>query len=108
MKSSTRRRDIAATYNGVRSCGQVLLMKDLKPNFVESVASIGDGPHLGDPVADFDAMCDGLVVRDRGIPLVGHHPLVDTELMPPRVRSKGKKDELEWSAEGRHAQPRQA
>ena len=72
---------------------EVLLVLDLKANSLQSLASGVDSAHLGDTVTDLlglaqvpisctylDTVSNLLVLRVRGVPDVGHAPLVDGEL----------------------------
>ncbi len=66
--------------NFIGSIGQILLMLNVEAHVNECFPRLLDGTHLGDTVAEFDLVGELFVLRDRGIPLVGHAPLVYTEL----------------------------
>lgn len=72
----------------VSTVGKVLLVLDLEANGLERVSGILDGAHLGDSVADLDAVSDSLVLGVGRVPGVGHAPLVDTELSALKKVSK--------------------
>jgi len=71
---------------------EVFLMFDFKTNDFESLPRGVDFAHFGDTIAYFDAVCDFFVQGNRGVPRIGHDPLVDTELDAKMrgTRMKGK------------------
>lgn len=80
--------------NGIGTLSEVFFVLDLEADVEESLAGEGDGTHFGDAGAEFDAVGDLFVLWVRGVPAVGHAPLVDTELRNPSM-SDVRQDEKE-------------
>lgn len=51
--------------------------RTLKPSCDEGIVGVLRRSHLGDAVADLDAVRDPLMLRVRRVPGIGHNPLVD-------------------------------
>lgn len=58
---------------------QILFVLNLKADSLESLSSVRDRAHLGDTVADFDAVSKLLVLGNGWVPVFGHDPLVNTK-----------------------------
>ena len=63
----------------IANVGQVLLVFDLEPHVLEGLTSDAFAVHLGDAIADLDAVRDLAVERVGLVELVGEHPLVNAE-----------------------------
>jgi hypothetical protein len=55
-------------------------MLNLKPDVLQGLASNRNVPHLRDTITELDLVGELLVPGNGRVPVVGHHPLIDTEL----------------------------
>jgi len=58
---------------------QILFVFNLKPDLDQRLTSVIVPPHLGDPITEFNLVCDLSVFGVRGVVTVGHDPFVDTK-----------------------------
>jgi len=66
--------------NLVAFIGKVIVHLDNVANGIECLARSSYIAHLSDAVTNLNTMRNGFVFRDRRVPVVGHHPFVNTEL----------------------------
>lgn len=65
--------------NALPTFRQILLVLDLESNLFQRVPRVFIVSHLGNPIAQLDAVGDLLVFRVGRVPLVRHDPFVNTE-----------------------------